>query len=388
MRNKTLDILMSVVTPDREIDLTPLYSTSLGGVLKAMEDTPQSARYHAEGNVLRHTVSVLTELLRLEEFEGESEEGKEVLILAALLHDVGKTECTRVEGDEITSRRHSIVGARLAREILWRELSLSGDAMSARLREAVCLLIRYHSYPPFCINDGDDTRLLRIAANGMLTSAFTLRRLITLEKADALGRQGEGRAEMLDNVKYSEMMAEELGILDTPYAFTSDYARRAFFKGRLSFRGDTIYKPEPFEVILMSGLPGTGKDTYVNRRFPTLPVISLDDIREELKISPTENQGKVIERAHADARALLRKKQPFVWNATSITAELRSMQISLFEEYGASVRCIFLETAWDENLRRNRDRARNVPESVIEKMLARLELPEAYECETVEWITL
>jgi len=388
MRNGFIDTVKRVMRSDSGVDLSPLYETPLGKALALMEETPQDTRYHREGNVLRHTVCVLNELLCSEDYHAESEEGKTVLFLAALLHDIGKPECTRICGDEITARRHSIVGAKLARRLLWQELGLSGEGEAQRLREAVCLLIRYHSYPPFCISDEGDARLHKIAANGMLTNAFSLRRLITLEKADSLGRRGEGTAEMLDRVKYCELLAEELGILDTPYTFTSDYARRAYFKGRLSYRGDTLYKPEPFEVILMSGLPGTGKDTYIRRRFPDLPVISLDAIREELKISPTENQTRVIEKAHGDARALLRKKQAFVWNATSITAELRSMQISLFEEYGAFVRCVFLETGWEENLRRNGERDRNVPVDVIEKMLSRLEPPEAYECETVEWLTL
>jgi predicted kinase len=138
----------------------------------------------------------------------------------------------------------------------------------------------------------------------------------------------------------------------------------------------------------MSGLPGTGKDTYIKKNFPTLPVVSLDDIRERIGVSPTENQAPVVLEAHNEARALLRKRTPFVWNATSITADLRNKQISLFEEYGASVRCVWLETGWEEELRRNRERERNVPEAVIERMLSRLELPEAYECERVEWIAI
>ena len=388
MKNDCFEIIRGVMQSDGEVDLSPLYKTPIGRFLTAMEATEQSPRYHAEGNVLRHTVCVLTELIRSDGYLTESEEGKFILFLAALLHDIGKTECTRVENGEIVSPRHTIAGAKMARRLFWQELLLSGSREAVRIREAVCLLIRYHSYPPYCIEDKDERRLHRIAQNGMLTDAFSLRRLITLEKADSLGRRGEGTSDMLDKVKYCELLANELGILDTPYPFTSDYARRAYFKGRLSWRGDSIYKPEPFEVILMSGLPGTGKDTYIKKHFPTLPVISLDGIRERLGISPTENQSRVIETAHNEARVLLRKKQPFIWNATSITAELRSMQISLFEDYGASVRCIFLETGWEEQLKRNRERERNVPENVILRMLSRLEIPEAYECEAVEWLTI
>ena len=371
--------------PGEKANLEPLYETPLAPFLEAMEKTPQSPVYHAEGNVLNHTKRVLRELVMCDEYAKETEEGRFILFLAALLHDIGKIECTKVEGAEITSPRHSIVGSKMARRLLWQKLSLSGDAESIRLREAICMLIRYHSYPPFCMEDKDDLRLHRIAANGELCDAFSLRRLITLEYSDVFGRLGSGVYGMGEKMTYCEMMAEELGILDTPYTFASEYSRRAYFKSRLNFRGGDLFKPDPFEVVLMSGLPGTGKDTYISKNLRGMQVVSLDDIRDELGVSPTDNQSKVIAAAHERARVLLRKKEPFVWNATSITAELRAIQISLFEEYGASVRCVYLETEWNENLRRNAERERQVPERVIEKLLSRLELPEIYECEKVEW---
>lgn len=377
------------VMPDEngEIDLSPLYPTEIGKYLSGMEATEQNPRYHAEGNVLNHTVRVLSELCRSDGYKAEDEEGKLTLFLASLLHDIGKIATTRLDGGEWTSPRHTIAGAKMARELLWKA-GLSGEPESLRLREAVCQLIRYHSYPPFCMSDNNDVKLHKIAANGALTDLFSLRKLITLELADVYGRIGESVSDMAEKVRYCEALSDELGILDTPYSFTSDYAKRAYFKGRLAWRGGDIYCPDPFEVILMAGLPGTGKDTYIKKNFPTLPVVSLDEIRERIGVSPTENQAPVVEAAHNEARALLRKRTPFVWNATSITADLRSKQISLFEEYGASVRCVFLETSWEEELRRNRERERNVPITVIEKMLSRLEVPEAFECERVTWITV
>lgn len=371
--------------PREKVNLEPLYETPLAPFLEAMEKTPQSPVYHAEGNVLNHTKRVLRELVTCDEYAKETEEGRFILFLAALLHDIGKIECTKVEGAEIISPRHSIVGSKMARRLLWQKLSLSGDAESIRLREAICMLIRYHSYPPFCIEDKDDLRLHRIAANGELCDAFSLRRLITLEYSDVFGRIGSGVYGMGEKMTYCEMMAEELGILDTPYPFVSEYSRRAYFKRRLNFRGGDLFKPDSFEVVLMSGLPGTGKDTYISKNLRGMQVVSLDDIRDELGVSPTDNQSKVVAAAHERAKVLLRKKEPFVWNATSITAELRAIQISLFEEYGASVRCVYLETECNENLRRNAERERQVPERVIEKLLSRLELPEIYECEKVEW---
>jgi predicted kinase len=114
-------------------------------------------------------------------------------------------------------------------------------------------------------------------------------------------------------------------------------------------------------------------------------MVSLDELRLRLHISPTDKQAPVVAAAEEEAREFLRKKQPFIWNATCITGEIRSKQIALFEQYGASVRTVFLETEWEEELRRNAGREAVVPVPVIEKMLSRLEIPERHECERVEW---
>lgn len=135
----------------------------------------------------------------------------------------------------------------------------------------------------------------------------------------------------------------------------------------------------------MCGLPGTGKDAWIRASCPGLPVVSLDDVRLELDVTPTQSQGQVVQAARERARALLRQRQPFVCNATSLTA-LRAQQVGLFEDYGARVRVVFLETAWDGNLRRNAGRRDAVPEDVIDGMLARLEPPERWEAQAVEWL--
>ena len=53
---------------------------------------------------------------------------------------------------------------------------------------------------------------------------------------------------------------------------------------------------------------------------------------------------------------------------------------------GAAVRIVYLETAWDENLRRNARRPDAVPEDVIDEMLGVLSPPEVFEARHVEWI--
>lgn len=173
--------------------------------------------------------------------------------------------------------------------------------------------------------------------------------------------------------------------MDGPYPFRSAHTQRVLLRGGSVWRDQALYDDTWGEVILMCGLPGTGKDAWIRAHHPDLPVVSLDDLRQELETEPTDNQGRVVQAARERAKALLREKRPFVWNATSLTS-LRAQQIDLFEQYHARVRVVYLETAWEENLRRNGSRPDAVPEDVIDRMLARLEPPERFEAQAVEWI--
>lgn len=90
--------------------------------LLALESTPQSPRYHAEGNVGVHTRMVLDALLECDHFATSSGTQRETLFLAALLHDICKPETTTVDpitGD-IGQPGHSRRGAVDVRALLWR----------------------------------------------------------------------------------------------------------------------------------------------------------------------------------------------------------------------------------------------------------------------------
>ena len=217
---------------------------------------------------------------------------------------------------------------------------------------------------------------------------FTIELLCALCEADALGREcidEHDRIHMAEQVHLCREFATESGCYDAPYTFSSAHTQFSYL-GRKDISPEVeLYDDTWGEVILMSGLPGTGKDTWIKEHYPELPMISLDEIRKEMKISPTENQSKVVEVARNQARELLRKKQSFIWNATNLSPMIRERQIKMFTQYHASTRIVFLETDWQEQLRRNTGRAETVLEQVICAMMEELILPEAQEAKIVEW---
>ena len=362
---------------------------ALSSFVIPMSRTEQNPAFHAEGDVWTHTKLVCETLVKLDAFRALCENQKQAAFLAALLHDIGKIPTTRWEDDKWTSPNHTLVGSKMARQFLWQELGLCGTPEKQQLRETVCNLIRYHSFPPHAIDDPDGKRkLLAIAANGKNCPMFTIELLCVLCEADALGRiclDEQDRIHMAEQVQLCREFAMENGCYTGPFPFPSAYTQFSYL-GRKDIAPEVeLYDDTWSEVILMSGLPGTGKDTWIKENCPDLPMISLDEIRRELKISPTDNQSKVVEIARERARELLRKKQSFVWNATNLSPIVRKKQIKMFTQYHASTRIVYLETNWDKQLRRNEGRPDAVPEQAICHMMEELVPPEALEAEAVDW---
>jgi predicted kinase len=140
------------------------------------------------------------------------------------------------------------------------------------------------------------------------------------------------------------------------------------------------------EVIVMSGLPGAGKDHWITTNAPDWPVVSLDVIRREMKFATRENQGPVVARARESAREYLRRKQSFIWNATNISRQMREHCISLCAAYNARVRIVYVEAGAERLAEQNGAREFNVPPDVINRLLARWEPPDLTEAHQVELI--
>ena len=369
------------------IDWKGIETCILAGFEHQMRQTQQPPKWHAEGDVYTHTKMVCEALKVMPEFQTLSEHQQHIVYTAALLHDVGKIATTCLEMGEWKAPHHAPVGSRMARELMWRDYGLCGNMEAMQVREAICLLIRYHSLPPHAIDmEEARLRLHRIAANGLLAPYFSVKLLCLLAKADMLGRKCPDLQQMLDQIALCEELAKEEGCYKTCYPFPSAHTRRAYLSGADVWKDQDLFDDTWGEVVLMSGLPGTGKDTWITHNLPDLPMISLDDIRRANKISPTTNQGLVANLAREQAKEYLRRHQPFVWNATNITVQMRESLVSLFETYHARVRIVYLETDWPTLQERNQGREYAVPQAAIEKMLGKFTPPEAFGAACVEWV--
>lgn len=386
MEEKNTVLRLTPAPPDWIVPWDALWRTNLGALLLQMAGVPQNPAYHGEGDALIHTQMVCEALVGLDQFRKLNERRRQEVFLAALLHDVGKIRCTRLEDGRWVSPRHAAAGAAMARELLWLDCGWCGRPEWQALRETVCALIRYHTLPLHAAYEADGAkRLLKAAADGAILPDFSIELLCLLAKADILGRTCGDRAELLEAVELCEVLAEEHGCLASPRPFPSRHTAYSYFSGKLELPDYELYDGAWGEVILMCGLPGTGKDTWIASHCPDKPVVSLDAIRAELGVLPGGPQKRAADEAKARAKALLREKRPFVWNATNLSADLRRGLVELFTDYHASVRIVYLETEWGEERRRNANRAAMVPEQAILRMLSKLTPPEGFEAHRVEW---
>src|SRR5262249_26471669 len=106
---------------------------------------------------------------------------------------------------------------------------------------------------------------------------------------------------------------------DGPRAFANDASRFHYFRTPGEHPTLHLFDDSKCEVVVLSGLPGSGKDTWVRENANGREVISLDDIRRELDVEPGGDQSEVVAVAYDRAKVMLRRSEPFIWNATNVS---------------------------------------------------------------------
>ena len=340
----------------------------------AMAACAQDAEWHAEGDVWTHTKLVCEQLEQLNEWTEITERDRLLLLFTALLHDAAKplTSMLDPETGHIRSPKHAVKGEHLARGVL-RDLDCDLPT-----REAICGLVRYHGRPAFLLereNPAHDVIRLSWLAHNRLLYLFAL--------ADTRGRDTDSMQRPEENLQYWKLLAEEHRCLDRPYPFETDHARFVFFRQPEPNLHYVPHEKFSCRVTMMSGLPGSGKDTWLAKYRSELPVISLDEVRSELGIDPTDDQGTVIQIAKERCREHLRAGRSFAFNATNLMRQTRARWVDLFNDYHAHIEIAYLEPPMRDILRQNQQRASDVPESVIHKLAAKVEPPNWLECHRV-----
>jgi predicted kinase len=333
---------------------------------RAMAECVQDAEWHSEGDVWTHTKMVCDQLVALDEWPSLSPHEQIVLIFTALFHDVAKPLTTQVDPQtgRVSSPKHAVKGEHVARGVL-RELGC--DLVT---REEIARLARFHGRPAFLMErDEPAHEVVRLSwlVNNRLLYLFAL--------ADTRGRDTDSMTRPEENLHFWKLQAEEINCFEQPFPFASDHARFTFFRQQEPNLHYVPHEEFDCEVTIVCGVPGSGKDTWLSRNRSDLPVVSLDDIRSEQGVDPTDNQGEVVQLARERCREFLRSGTSFAFNATNILKQTRQRWIDLFADYNARVELVYIEPPFDRLLQQNKNRDKAVKEQVLRKLVGKTEPP-------------
>jgi tRNA nucleotidyltransferase (CCA-adding enzyme) len=148
--------------------------------IAALAGVPQDPRFHPEGDVAIHTAMVVDRAAEIA--EGLADEEREVLLLAALCHDLGKPATTTVEEGRVRALGHEARSAACARA--W----LEGLRLPERSVRAVEALVADHLAPSQLVRQGAGPRAYRRLARRLAAGGVDVRALERLARADHLGR--------------------------------------------------------------------------------------------------------------------------------------------------------------------------------------------------------
>lgn len=353
-----------------------------------MDACPHDPVHHAEGSPWEHTARVVEALEADPAFQAMRPERQEVLRVSAWAHDIGKPATTVIEeeGGRVRVRQpgHAALGARM----IWQHLIDAGEPV--RFARDVHALVAWHMRPSHMIDEGPERTLNRAIRFSVEAGEGGWTELLALCEADQHGRVSLSGADKLLPLRLLRLALEEAqeahrtDLLAGPWPFGSPAARLRFMRGGVT-ASPWYTPPEPTgsRVLLMSGLPGAGKDSWLRENRPDLPVISLDRIRDQLGIGPTDNQGAVLQAGFEAARAHLRAGRDFAWNATCLSRKTREKITRLAGDYGAQITIVSLDVPLSTAIIRNRKRENALPDAALHRLAERRDPPLPDEAERI-----
>ncbi len=133
---------------------------------------------------------------------------------------------------------------------------------------------------------------------------------------------------------------------------------------------------EPQRIVLLVGLPGSGKSTYLERL--GVPGLSSDQVRLLLADDATDQtiHGRVFGtlRYLVRQRLAIGRRVTYV-DATHLTPRERRPYVKIAQKYGCRIEALFFDVPLEVCLERNLARARVVPEAAMRTMAAKLVPP-------------
>ena len=302
--------------------------------------------YHLEGSVFTHTMLVINQL----------EDGNDVVsqhvLIAALLHDIGKpiSRKINIEKERVNFFGHEPMSAFLALDIV--DHIVKDFKLKSINKRLLIEMIALHT-EGFKLNEKQLTE--RLINNHALSGYLTL-----LSNADQHGRfyEDEGRLKKSLEIK------------------TKD-----------NFHSENT-------VILMVGLPCSGKSTIIKEKYKDFAILSRDDIVMELGAKQnildyntafrSVNQEEVDQILEKRKREYIKKKLNVVIDMTNMSRKSRRKRLSGFKGYEKHAHVVMTSLLNIKERDKNRE-GKGIPDHVFENMSKSFYPPLYDEFDEIHW---
>lgn len=322
------------------------------------------SKWHMEGDVWTHTMMVVAQTVSYVRNHPDTKRWKE-LIIAALLHDIGKPACRELKSDKVTCYGHDSVSTFLAIPIL-NTLNLTHDE-----KVFILELINYHQI------------------------LFKIDDKVTSKTVDKLRAQ-------FNNSKGQELLRYVNILRQLDYAgnisLTEDNVAHGVVNTLINTLngGMTEMDPDKPTVSFLVGLPGCGKSTYIAEQFPGIPVVSRDDIVMELAkpgelysdAFNTVDQKEVDRLFESRFTSAIANKDDFVIDRTNLSYKGRMKFINrLRPHFNINIIVLLpdMTTVYKRNVTRQDD-GKMIPYHVYNIMMKSFNMPLPTEADTVTYV--
>ena len=173
------------------LNASKIYTEYPFTTLGRLRETQQSPIHHPEGNVWNHTMLVIDEAAKVKSKSSDSR----AFMWAALLHDIGKPDTTRIRKGKITSYEHDKLGAKMSKEFLEQFKSNVENNVDDKFIEKVAALVRWHMQILFVVKS------LPFADINRMKEQAPVCDIALLGLCDRLGRTGANREEEEENIR-------------------------------------------------------------------------------------------------------------------------------------------------------------------------------------------